>query len=1134
MPLQHPTSNIKATTTIKPSKVPFPTNTPGAMPSANGIIRQDTSKKELAAYYASTVYNMRPSTLIRAIKRNYLDSWPGLTASLISRHLPKSLASAKGHLDQEFKNLQSTSTAEIEELPHQEPNNVKTQHMVAALIQSTDLPSKSYSDQTGKFPVESSRGNNYIFVLYHYDTNSIHATAIPNRQAATITKAWKHNFDVLKAHGETPDLHILDNECSNDLRRAFTKNDIVFQLVPPHLHRRNAAERAIRTFKNHLIAGLCTCDPKFPVNEWDRLLPQAVITLNLVRSSRRNPSLSAHAAIFGSFNFQATPMAPPGTRVIIHLKPAQRASFGAHGLDGWYIGPALDHYRCYTCFVPSTNAERHPDTVEFFPVVNPIPSISTDSYLRQAADDILYILKHPQKTIPSLTYGNEISNAYIHLAQILKRATAPPPTTKDPTPVPRVIAPPRVVAPPRVIAPPRVHEYIKPSPTPTDMKKFPRPEISKILDNKHNNMQPPVPTRHNHLRNLKLITDTSNRKIPDVYSHRYTLRPRPYLRRSYNEQAIGKAQSIIAHQSPYKQHIASHVFHPTSGAKQSLDTLRSGQQGPQWTKGLSNELGRLAQGVGKARTVSDKIVGTDTIHFIPKTKVPVNAKVTYANFICDLRPLKKEKHRVRCTVGGDRLDYEEDPSSPAAGLLDIKIHLNSTISDAVRGARYATADIENYYLNNPMKIFRYMRIALKDIPPEIIIEYNLLSIAHNGYVFVEISKGMYGLKEAGIIAFKRLVANLAPHGYHPVRFTPGLWKHDTLPTTFTLAVDDFGIKYFQQDHLDHLFMALRTNYNITTDMTGRNYCGLTLDWQYPQGYVDISMPGYIHKSLQKFRHPLPKRPQHAPHQWVKPNYGQKVQYALPPSSLPILDKAGTRRIQSINGTFLYYARAVDPCILPACNEIGTQQSAPTEATNKAATMLMDYLSTYPSATIRYHASDMCLHIDSDAAYLVLPKARSRGAGHFYLSNTPPISAAKPDPTPNGPIHTECVTLRNVMTSAAEAETQTVYHNGKVAIPIRTTLLELGHPQPPTPIKTDNSTACGILNASMRKKRSKAFDMKIHFMIDRIQQKEFQLYWDRGKNNLGDYFTKHHPPSHHKIMRPKYLHVTKNSFSKVPS
>ena len=290
------------------------------------------------------------------------------------------------------------------------------------------------------------------------------------------------------------------------------------------------------------------------------------------------------------------------------------------------------------------------------------------------------------------------------------------------------------------------------------------------------------------------------------------------------------------------------------------------------------------------------------------------------------------------------------------------------------------------------------------------------------------------------------------------------------------------------------------------------------------------MPTYIEKALQKFQHTPPKRPQHAPHQWIKPKFGQKVQYALPPSSLPILDKKGTQRIQAINGTFLYYGRGVDPCILPACNEIGTQQSAPTMRTHAATNMLMDYLCTYPSATIRYHASDMCLHIDSDAAYLVLPKARSRGAGHFFLSDRPSPSNIKPSPTPNGPILTECQTLRNVMASAAEAETQMIFHCGRAAVPIRTTLAEMGHPQPPSTIKTDNSTAYGILTSTIRQKRSKAFDMKIYWMKDRIQLGEFIIYWDKGTNNWADYFTKHHPPCHHRLMRPKYLHIPKQSLS----
>ena len=114
-----------------------------------------------------------------------------------------------------------------------------------------------------------------------------------------------------------------------------------------------------------------------------------------------------------------------------------------------------------------------------------------------------------------------------------------------------------------------------------------------------------------------------------------------------------------------------------------------------------------------------------------------------------------------------------------------------------------------------------------------------------------------------------------------------------------------------------------------------------------------------------------------------------------------------------------------------------------------------------------------------------------------------------------------------MSSAAEAEVGTVHHNGKVAVPIITALNEMGHLQGPIPLKTDNLTAEGFLNKKIRQKRSKSFDMRFHWMIDRIQQGQFWVYWDKGINNWADYFTKHHPPSHHKLMRPKYLHCKKN-------
>lgn len=240
---------------------------------------------------------------------------------------------------------------------------------MCAIIDSKELESKSYSDQTGRFPVRSTSGNQYIFILYYYDTNSIHDVSIKSRHADVISAAWQKVFDTIQHHGEQPSLHILDNECAYDIKQSFNKSNVKYQLVPPHLHRRNAAERAIRTFKNHLIAGLCSCDSRFPASFWDKLLPQCMLTLNLLRSSRRNLSLSAHAAIFGHFNFNAIPLAPPGTKVVVHHK--KRKTFGVHGLDGWYVGPSMHHYRCYCCFIPSTGGTMHADTVDFFPEKKP-------------------------------------------------------------------------------------------------------------------------------------------------------------------------------------------------------------------------------------------------------------------------------------------------------------------------------------------------------------------------------------------------------------------------------------------------------------------------------------------------------------------------------------------------------------------------------------------------------------------------------------------------------------------------------------------------------------------------------------------------------------------------------------------
>jgi hypothetical protein len=194
------------------------------------------------------------------------------------------------------------------------------------------------------------------------------------------------------------------------------------------------------------------------------------------------------------------------------------------------------------------------------------------------------------------------------------------------------------------------------------------------------------------------------------------------------------------------------------------------------------------------------------------------------------------------------------------------------------------------------------------------------------------------------------------------------------------------------------------------------------------------MPGYIERVLKRFAHPLPSRPEDAPHQWTRPDYGAKVQFATNIDASPPLEPAGTKRVQEVVGTLLFYARAVDGTMLPALGMIASQQSTATHKTMSAVVRLLNYAATHPDASILYHASAMVLHVDSDASYLSETKAWSPVAGYHYLSNTPPNKPLPHQPLPplNGSILILCQILREVVVSAAEAELAGCFHNGKDA------------------------------------------------------------------------------------------------------
>jgi hypothetical protein len=194
------------------------------------------------------------------------------------------------------------------------------------------------------------------------------------------------------------------------------------------------------------------------------------------------------------------------------------------------------------------------------------------------------------------------------------------------------------------------------------------------------------------------------------------------------------------------------------------------------------------------------------------------------------------------------------------------------------------------------------------------------------------------------------------------------------------------------------------------------------------------------------------------------------------------------------GTLIYNARAVDPTLIVPLSALASQLSTSTATAINAVSHLLDYCSNHPEYTIRYFASDIQLKIHSDASYLSDPKAKSIISGYFYSDNktdSPNKSLS------NGPLLCHTTVIKHVVSSVAEAEVGALFVNSKEGTVTRTTLAEMGHKQYTTELKTDNTTADGIINNTVQQKSSKAMVMRFYWIKDRVDQDQFNVGWAPG-------------------------------------
>jgi hypothetical protein len=247
---------------------------------------------------------------------------------------------------------------------------------------------------------------------------------------------------------------------------------------------------------------------------------------------------------------------------------------------------------------------------------------------------------------------------------------------------------------------------------------------------------------------------------------------------------------------------------------------------------------------------------------------------------------------------------------------------NSVISTT--GAKFMTMDISNFYLNTPLPRPEFIRINLKDIPEEVIIEYELRKKAtSNGSIYIRAQRGMYGLPQAGLLANELLEKRLNKHGYHQSKLCQdfGSTIHDQYTSRWSSTI--LGVKYVGEEHANHLKATLKELYKLTCDWTGQRYIGITLDCDFKRRQVHLSMPNYVKKALKQFQHKVRKL-QHAPYPSAPIQYGAKKQYATQKSSAPLVDAKTKKFIQQACGKFLFLGRAVDSTLLCPISAIASQ------------------------------------------------------------------------------------------------------------------------------------------------------------------------------------------------------------------
>jgi len=1082
---------------------------------ANLAIR-NTSDMERAKFCSALMGYPADSTLIKALRSGWLHI-PGITHTMISRNPPNFIETHKGHLDANRPNVKSTTLPKQKRkrnrsksdpsplfsskipLTEEEDDTVDDKAIYTKVTSFHNLEIRtqkhliSQSDATGRMPHPSILRNSYILISVF--KNYIKYTPFKDRSAGAYIDAFSSVISFFRSYGHHVPIVRMDNETSSALQDFFRKEVVSWQYVPPGQHRTLLAERAIRTAKNHLIS-IMSAATECPKYLWDPYAcDYAELTINQLRCSFNNINISAYEGLLGhGYDHASNPLGVYGTPVLVHDLPSIRGTWADHGTEGFYMGPAITHYRSHKVMMKSTSRERISDNLAWFhdKIVRPGASFSdrlnaniadiaqTLKDMSSSRDDFIPLDARQDLDTISLSLTQQLQSLHDFLVKPVRRADINEAVNAQ---VQRVVAQlpqPAIIPPPPMIIPPVPVVVLSPlqllhaaPPLPNAVSSRTRSQHALATTSKDASIQRVVSnsdTSSNLIVIDSLLIDNiaSKRPVSAIVKGLYAC-----LTISAPSSYDGPEESMLNLDFRGKPlTMASALADPDR--RETFENARD----KEWTRLL--ETRNCMHPVHYSDIAEDR--RKDVTYFGEQVKEKI-------------KPISNEyEGRMRGCFGGDRTNYDGDRYSWVANMSAIKILFNSIVSTP--HASLITIDIIDFYLMTELDRPEYIKVHISRIPARIVKKHALTTFTNaQDFVYFQATKSIWGLPQAGRISQQGLMKQLQKHGYVECAHTPGCYTHPSRSTKFAVVVDDFAIKIMCEDDLQHLTAALSEKYDIKVNRKGDKYLGYTISHDKINKTMTLDMPSYVAHGLKRFDPKNSIKGCESPMIYQKPVYGQKGDRLAFVDDTAPLDASGIKFVQSVNGLFQYYGIALDHTFQPACQHIAQSSAHPTQRTLEQVNRLLGYAKRYPCNQIIIKASDMILHFHADASHNSQPGAKGLAGGYHFLGD-------KGQPMKlNAAIDTLCKTLSVVTASAGETEYGALFMNAQRACPHIHTLEDLGHPQPPTMGVVDNIFAVGLTNDTIKAKRSKSIDLRFHWIRDRVRQGQFNIIWRRGDESL---------------------------------